>query len=228
MLSIKRISIALPAIAGMLLAGECGAQTTSSANPLQIQSVKLPVPVARQRYEAQLTATGGQPPYRWSVLSKALPFGLALNAGTGLISGTPQSNQEFSVLVQVMDSSDPPLTQTKLLLASTTAALSIDWASKPQVQGASISGAVRISNGSKDDFDLTLIIVAVNEYGRAVALRYEHFTLAHQTDSPTLQFTSTLPMGHYVVHADAVAEVPAKNAIYRDRKQQAGLIVQTQ
>jgi hypothetical protein len=31
-----------------------------------------------------------------------------------------------------------------------------------------------------------------------------------------------------VVHADAVAEVPAKNAIYRDRKQQGGLVVQTQ
>jgi hypothetical protein len=228
MISITRISIALLGISGMLITGAFAAQTTSSANPLQIQNVKLPVPIVGQKYEAQLKASGGQPPYRWSAMSKPLPRGLALNANTGLISGTLQSNQEFSVLVQVADSSDPRLTHTKLLLASATAPLSIDWTSKPQLQGANISGAVRVSNGSKDDFDLTVIVVAVNEYGRATALRYEHFTLTHQTDGPNLQFASTLPMGQYVIHADAIAEVPAKNAIYRDRKEQGGILVQTQ
>jgi hypothetical protein len=139
-----------------------------------------------------------------------------------------QSADEFSVAVQVTDSSSPSLTNTKLLLASATAPLSINWTSKPQLQGANLSGAVRVTNGSKDDFDLTVIVVAVNEYGKAFALRYEHFALLHKTISPDLRFTSTLPMGQYVIHADAVAEVPAKNAIYRDRKQQAGISVQTQ
>ncbi len=131
-------------------------------------------------------------------------------------------------MVQVIDSGNPPLTNIKLLVASAAAPLSIDWTAKPQLQGANITGALRVSNGSKDDFDLTVIVVAVNEYGRATALRYERFTLAHETESPDLRFTSTLPIGQYVVHADVVAEVPAKNAIYRDRKQQGGLVVQTQ
>ena len=34
-----------------------------------------------------------------------------------------------------------------------------------------------------------------------------------------IPFGSTLPTGKYVVHADAIAEVPSKKAIYRARQQ---------
>src|ERR1700676_1428176 len=39
-------------------------------------------------YSQSLGATGGVPPYRWTVTGGSLPAGLMLNGSTGLISGT--------------------------------------------------------------------------------------------------------------------------------------------
>ncbi len=64
----------------------------------------------------QLAATGGIPPYTWSV-SPALPNGLFLNLlGPGIISGTPlnASNGSTTYTVTVMDSSVPTGEVSKL------------------------------------------------------------------------------------------------------------------
>jgi hypothetical protein len=87
---------------------------------------------------------------------------------------------------------------------------------------------VRVSNGSKDNYDVTVIVVAVNQFGKAFALRYEHLSLAPQTETPDLSFNSTLPLGSYTVHVDAVAEVPSKGEIYRQRLEQEGIAIKTQ
>jgi hypothetical protein len=96
-----------------------------------------------------------------------------------------------------------------------SASLAFEWVRPPQVRGALMDGVVQVSNGTKDDFDLTFIIVAVSENGRATALGYQHFTLKAGTANFQIPFGQTLPHGAYVVHADAVAEIPAKNTILR-------------
>jgi hypothetical protein len=73
-----------------------------------------------------------------------------------------------------------------------------------------------------------VIVVAVNEIGKAFALRYEHLTLPKGAETPDLKFDSSLPLGQYTLHADAVGEVPAKNAIYRDRREIPGLVIESQ
>jgi hypothetical protein len=77
----------------------------------------------------QLAATGGVPPYTWSV-SPALPNGLFLNLlGPGIISGTPlnASNGSTIYTVTVMDSSVPTGEISKLTRDFTVnAALTID------------------------------------------------------------------------------------------------------
>jgi len=54
-------------------------------------------------YSSSFAATGGSPPYNWSVISGSLPPGLAL-APNGSLTGTPTSTGLFSFAVQVIDS----------------------------------------------------------------------------------------------------------------------------
>jgi len=63
------------------------------------------------------------------------------------------------------------------------------------------------------------VILAVAENGRATAIGYQHFPLNAGITSFEIAFGETLPRGAYVVHVDAIAEVPPKDAIYRARLQ---------
>jgi hypothetical protein len=71
--------------------------------PLSIPVTSLPDAPVGQAYGQSLAASGGTPPYAWSVASGALPAGLTLSA-VGTISGTPTTLSQTSVTVQVTDS----------------------------------------------------------------------------------------------------------------------------
>lgn len=59
------------------------------AAPLTIVTVSCPNGTVGVPYTCQLQASGGTPPYTWSISSGSLPAGLALDPTSGLISGTP-------------------------------------------------------------------------------------------------------------------------------------------
>ncbi len=77
-----------------------------STGPLQVTTTSLPDGIVGGFYNQQLSASGGQPAYGWSLTpgSLALPGGLGLSTG-GVISGTPTNapfggtNYYFSVRV---------------------------------------------------------------------------------------------------------------------------------
>jgi sugar lactone lactonase YvrE len=55
-------------------------------------------------YSANLTASGGNPLYSWSLVSPStLPTGISLNASTGKISGKPLFSGNFSFTYKVLD-----------------------------------------------------------------------------------------------------------------------------
>ena len=81
-----------------------------------------------------------------------------------------------------------------------------------------------MSNLTKQDVTLTVIVMAVNQIGRATALGYQEFTLAAGAEQ-VIPFGSSPGPGTYIVHADAVAEVASTNTIYRARKQTAERLV---
>lgn len=76
----------------------------STSNTVLVDPEPLPVAAAGVRYEAQLSATGGVPPYRWRALSE-LPVGLTL-ASSGRVTGTPGRPGAFVFRVEVTDSTD--------------------------------------------------------------------------------------------------------------------------
>ena len=51
----------------------------------------------------QPSASGGTPPYTWSITAGALPTGMTINGTTGAISGTPSVSGDFTATVTVRD-----------------------------------------------------------------------------------------------------------------------------
>lgn len=79
--------------------------------PIAITSSSVPAATAGTAYTAPLAATGGTPPYTWSISTGALPPGLTLAASSGAISGTPSAAGSVAFAAQVKDSSPTPQTQ---------------------------------------------------------------------------------------------------------------------
>ena len=73
---------------------------------LNIQQNALSPQVAATNapYSFQLTAEGGGT-QSWSVVSGALPAGLALNSSNGVVSGTPTATGDYTFKIQVTDGS---------------------------------------------------------------------------------------------------------------------------
>jgi uncharacterized repeat protein (TIGR03803 family) len=88
---------------------------------LTITTTSLPLGTVDIPYSATLAATGGLPPYTWSVVRGTLPSGLTLNGGSGLISGSPTAAGTFNFTVQVSDSQSPPAIATAPLSITVSA-----------------------------------------------------------------------------------------------------------
>jgi len=86
--------------------------TVECPPPLQITTAGLPNGTTATGYAAPLNATGGVPPYTWSITGQ-LPAGLNLTTNkdnTGIISGTPILAGTSNFKVAVTDSEVPPVT----------------------------------------------------------------------------------------------------------------------
>lgn len=75
--------------------------------PLNITTTSLPNGTVGVAYNSTVAATGGTPPYTWTITVGALPAGLTLNASTGAITGTPSATGTSNFTVHVVDSSGP-------------------------------------------------------------------------------------------------------------------------
>ena len=193
-------------------------QNWPSPASISIVTDRLPEPVDHKPYHFQLVARGGRPPYTWAIVKGELPTGLHLNVNTGVITGIPQGKATARFIVRITDSSQPPLSATREVAMTSAPALQMEWQREPVLENDGIYGEVNVGNPSKDPYDLTFIIVAVNQIGKAFALGYQHFTLRPQA-TQAIPFGSSLPLGSYIVHADAVGEVPEKDVIRRAQLQ---------
>jgi pseudomonalisin len=76
---------------------------------------------AGSAYTQTLSASGGTPPYRWTISSGTLPPGLTLTS-TGSVTGTPTTAGSYSFTVQVSDSSGATTSQNDQITVNTASA----------------------------------------------------------------------------------------------------------
>ena len=184
---------------------------------------ELPETYPHAVYEVRLHAHGGVPTLHWKLEKGALPPGIKLDEA-GLLHGEPERTGEFQFTLSVTDGGKPQQSVQKGFVLRVRAAFSLNWKIPARVSGNRIDGSVEVSNTTPDDMDLTFYVLAVAENGRATAIGYQHFLLRRGTISKELPFGETLPHGGYVVHVDAVGEVPPKNLIYRENLQTASAL----
>jgi hypothetical protein len=143
---------------------------TDSSTPAQTQSVTLSLTISASvpptlsitttslpngqdgvAYSTTLAATGGTPPYTWSLTSGSLPTGLSLNASTGAITGTPTTTANASALTfAVTDSSVSVQTQSVNLALTVYSSNAITVSVSPQSSGISVNQTVALTATTTD------------------------------------------------------------------------------
>ena len=117
---------------------------TINGGMLQVTTASLPNGTTNVAYTSQqLTASGGQPPYRWS--SGALPPGLSLSTN-GVMSGTPVTAGTSNFFVQVTDSASAMAVRS-LSLAVYTFSTSVTFAVTPPAVSNFYTGIITLQVG---------------------------------------------------------------------------------
>jgi len=149
--SIRNSFLTIIVVIAMALLSACGGGSGSgnaAGSPpaaLTISTSSLPTGQTGVAYSAVLAATGGTPPYMWTLTSGTFPTGLMLNAATGAITGTPtQTVTSTALTFQVTDSSTPAVSKSvKLML--TISSTSVGITISPKLAGLTVTQTLMVS-----------------------------------------------------------------------------------
>ncbi|HXP72223.1 MAG TPA: putative Ig domain-containing protein, partial [Candidatus Dormibacteraeota bacterium] len=157
LLPMRNSFLAIVLITAMGLLSACGGGSGSgnAADPppaaLTISTSSLPAGQTGVAYNAVLAATGGTPPYMWTLASGTFPAGLMLNAATGAITGTPtQAVTSTALTFQVADSSTPPASRSvkmTLTISSSSAGITVS----PKSAGLTVTQTLSVSGTVAND-----------------------------------------------------------------------------
>ena len=185
------------------------------------ERLTLPQATVGEAYYRMLRPrTEGAAPWTWKLVAGRMPPGVTLER-SGVLAGTPTSAGDYRFTLEARDSARLARVVQVEVLLPVRDPLAVGWQQAPAVEthgGSGIWGSIEVVNNSSSAMDLTVIIVAVNETGRATALGYQHFPFQPGARQ-MIPFGSNLPRGTYVVHADAVGEIARTRAILRARQQ---------
>ena len=146
--------------------------------PPVVATAALPDGIVGTSYLATLAASGGRPPYAWSIQSGSVPAGLTLDA-SGTISGTPTAVGTSVFTVMVADATSPaPETgsQTFGITVRTTAEMGVSLSSSALSFGSQAVGirskprAVTLTNQAASSLNVTSVTVATADQGSDFAV----------------------------------------------------------
>jgi len=215
---VSRLALALgwSAIAFLLL---CTPALAWQIEPLTVVTPSLPTAEAGIPYQVTLQAHGGVNPYLWQLAEGShLPPGLRLHQHSGRLTGTPTGAGEYHFTVTLSDVNAPPGQVQREFTLTVVAGLTVEWKRPPKVSGTWLAGSLIVANHTDTPANLTVIVVAVNQYGRATSLGYQHFTIDPQVEQE-IPFGANPGPGQYSVRADAIAHFTAGKTTLRVHKQ---------
>ena len=99
---------------GLLSCSGGGGSGGGGGATFAITTTAAPFGVVGNAYSATLVTTGGTAPLTWILVGGVLPTGLSLNAGTGVVSGTPTAAGNSTVTFTVTDSTGKTATGSVL------------------------------------------------------------------------------------------------------------------
>jgi hypothetical protein len=156
----RRLATVSSLVLGTLVLAGCagGSSATPPPPPLSIATTMLPGGQVGNSYSATLAAAGGLAPYTWSHAGGALPAGLSLNAGAGVLAGFPSASVAgVSLSFTVTDSSKPAQSKaTSLPLTIVPAALNVTTTSLPNGQIDVPYSAIVAAAGGTPPYNWTL------------------------------------------------------------------------
>jgi hypothetical protein len=101
-----------------------------------------------------LSASGGTPPYQWSISTGSLPFGLSVSPD-GQLSGTPSTAGHFNFTVQVNDSAGAVASKAGSIGIYAPLALAASCAAQCDVEeGCTVCGSFGSANGGAPPYGL--------------------------------------------------------------------------
>ncbi|MNK69476.1 putative Ig domain protein [compost metagenome] len=86
---------------------------TLTLTPASLAGIRI-----AEAYSQQFTAAGGVAPYAYTLASGTLPAGLALDAATGVLSGTPTATGSYAFTLQAKDANQFTVQQALTLLVN--------------------------------------------------------------------------------------------------------------
>lgn len=87
----------------VVLLSACGSEGPVAPDAPEITDDDLALATVGVPYTVTLRASGGHPPYAWSLAQGALPEGLGLDGMTGVIGGIPEAVGAWSFVARVVD-----------------------------------------------------------------------------------------------------------------------------
>src|SRR5436305_2099872 len=181
------------ALATAFFAVWIAAAFAQTKQPLTVTSTSLESCIVDDPCTLRVRAEGGAMPLQWRIVHGPLPPGVQLDPQYGIISGSPATAGDYEAVIEVSDASLPPQKASRAFTVRALPVLAIDWKKPLGLNGTSVSGSLVVSNHGSAAIDLTLIVVAVNEVGKAFALGYQHFDLPPKTKDQEIPFESQLP-----------------------------------
>jgi len=99
-------------------------------------------------YSSGLSRSGGHGTGTWSISSGTLPVGLSINAGTGVISGTPTTVQSSAITIAYTDTQANVATKAQTITVSAAIGLAANYAPSGYVGEAYSSSGASVSGGT--------------------------------------------------------------------------------